>query len=128
MQDEQLVEDELVFPANYSALLTGAGLLIISGCECVAAAFSAYHCAKALCPCFRSPTDKDCAECGSTLYASSSGKDMLVSSWLGKQQPPTPTTGLQPVYVVTTNHRKRVSLFKQIHFIWPPAPTSVNLK
>lgn len=53
---------------------------------------------------------------------------MLVSSWLGKQQPPTPTTGLQPVYVVTTNHRKRVSLFKQIHFILPPASTSVNLK
>lgn len=107
----------LTMPSNYSALLSSSGLLLISACEVIVAALSAYHCTRALCPCFKSADDKEC-ECGngSTVYSAASinGKDLLVSSWLGKQQITSKGMhGIQPVYVVTTSRKKRVRYQKK---------------
>ncbi|KAK4874705.1 hypothetical protein RN001_014065 [Aquatica leii] len=98
------------FPSNYLALLSNAGLLIVSGVECVCAAISAYQSSRSLCPCFR--RGDEIAKKGFSF----DNNDGFVDSWLGKQSP--------PLYIVaatsTTGKRSRLPVGPIIPL--PPPP------
>lgn len=87
---------------NISTILTNTGLLIVSACECVAAAMSSYHVSRLLCPCFRRTSDEENGD-RNQYMPPSANKEMLVSSWLGKQgQAP-------PMYAFVQGNAKGVS-------------------
>ncbi|KAF5288298.1 hypothetical protein FQR65_LT12030 [Abscondita terminalis] len=70
------------FPLNYLALLSNAGLLVVSGVQCICALVSAYQSSRSLCPCFRRSNETAPEK---EVFAN---KQAFVDYWLGKQSPP----------------------------------------
>lgn len=69
-------------PKNYMSLLFSIALIIASSLECICAALASYKSSRDLCPCFK--RNEENYNDNINIHRSHA----IVSSWLGKQNPP----------------------------------------
>ncbi|KAJ9581511.1 hypothetical protein L9F63_023315, partial [Diploptera punctata] len=80
---------------DWAPLMANCGLLLISCAQCLVTIVSGFRCYRLVCPCVRSNDNNhatygwplpDSPEPAGSFYSTSS-KELLISNWLGQQQP-----------------------------------------
>ncbi|KAB0793856.1 hypothetical protein PPYR_13476 [Photinus pyralis] len=115
VQNTEALQANEISTANYLALMSNAGLLIVSGVQFVCATMASYKSSRMLCPCFKSSSEMS----AKTLQVEN--KHAFIDSWLGKHTYP------PPLYVVTstptsTGKRSKLSVAPVLSIPSPPPP------